>query len=149
MKSMTHQKSARNPMGPNDCSENEAWDFSMGSCRQLAMYGMPMNMWMIHGNGFLVQTVAEGSRGRNRFAIPNMIIAETGRSVGDNHYIDANLMMTFERWTFPKDGYPEIFQIGERNEDDQPYVDGQHPHSSPTGRHNGRLPPRPPPPHHC
>lgn len=131
MKAMDHQMTGKMPMGPADCKENEVWDYSMASCRQLAMAGMPMNMWMIHGNAFLVQTIEEGSRGRNRFAVPNMLMTEAGRSVDDKQYIDVNLMMTFERWTFPKDGYPEVYQIGERNEDDQPYIDGQHPHSSP------------------
>jgi len=119
------------PMGTKGCSENEVWDFSTGSCSQLAMADMPMSMWMLHGNAFLVQTFQEGSRGHNRFAAPNMIMAEAGRSIGNRHYVDANLMLTFERWTFPKEGYPELFQIGEQNEDDEPYVDGQHPHSSP------------------
>ncbi|OYZ21747.1 MAG: hypothetical protein B7Y39_08570 [Bdellovibrio sp. 28-41-41] len=119
------------PRGAKDCSENEVWDYSTASCRSLAMAGMPMTMWMLHGNAFFVQTTQEGPRGNNRFAVPNMIMSEAGRSVGDNHYVDVNLMMTFEKWTFPKEGYPELFQIGEKNEDDKPYIDGQHPHSSP------------------
>lgn len=119
------------PMGPKDCSESEVWDYSMGSCRHLAMSEMPMSHWMLHGNAFLVQSFQEGPRGHNRFAAPNMIMAETGKSIGDRHYIDTNLMLTFEKWIFPKKGYPELFQIGEQNEDDEPYIDGQHPHSSP------------------
>ena len=131
MKNMKQESSGHTAMGPRDCDENQVWDYSFGSCRQLVMAGMPMSMWMIHGNAFLVQTVQEGARGRNRFTVPNMVMAEAGRSVGNKHYLDANLMLTAERWTYPKEGYPELFQIGERNQDDQPYVDGQHPHSSP------------------
>lgn len=126
-----HSMTSEMPMGAKDCSENEVWDYSTASCRQLAMAGKPMSMWMLHGNAFLVQTIQAGPRGHNRFAVPNMLMSEVGRSIGDRHYIDANLMMTFEKWTFPKEGYPELFQIGEKNEDDRPYVDGQHPHSSP------------------
>lgn len=127
----SHSMKSEMPMGPKDCSEMEVWDYSTASCRQLAMAGMPMSMWMLHGNAFLVQTYQEGPRGHDRFAVPNMIMSEVGRSVGDRHYVDANLMLTFEKWTFPKEGYPEVFQIGEKNEDGQPYIDGQHPHSSP------------------
>jgi hypothetical protein len=119
------------PMGPSDCSEMEVWDYSMAMCQPLAMSNMPMEMWMIHGNGFLVQTFQEGPRGRNRLASPNMIMADVGRTVLDRQYLNVNLMLTFERWTLPKEGYPEPLQIGERNEDENPYIDGQHPHSSP------------------
>jgi hypothetical protein len=125
---MSHQKM---PMGPEDCSEMEVWDYSMAMCQPLAMAGMPMGLWMAHGNAFLVQTRAEGPRGRDRFAIPNMIMADAGHTLGDRHYFNANLMLTFERWTFPKEGYPELLQIGERDQDDRPYIDAQHPHSSP------------------
>jgi hypothetical protein len=125
---MDHQEM---PMSPKDCSEMEVWDYSIAMCQPLPMAGMPMGMWMVHGNAFFVQTVAEGPRARNQFAVPNMIMADAGHTLGDRHYFNANLMLTFERWTFPKDGYPELLQIGERNEDDRPYIDGQHPHSSP------------------
>lgn len=73
------------PMAPGDCAEHEVWDYSMATCRKLSMPGMPMSMWMIHGNGFLVQTFQEGQRGRDEFAIPNMIMSEVGRSLGDRH----------------------------------------------------------------
>ena len=77
----SHSMKSEMAMGPKDCSENEVWDYSMASCRQLAMAGMPMSMWMIHGNAFLVQTYQEGPRGNNRFAVPNMVMSEIGRSV--------------------------------------------------------------------
>lgn len=128
---MGHLNHAKMPMNPKDCSEMEIWDYSTATCQPLTMAGMPMGMWMAHGNAFLVQTIAEGPRGRNRFAAPNMIMVDAGHTVGDRHYLNVNLMLTFERWTFPKDGYPELLQIGERDEDDRPYIDGQHPHSSP------------------
>lgn len=130
-KNMSLKNHSKMPMRAGDCDENQTWDYSMGSCRQLAMADMPMSMWMVHGNAFLVQTFQEGPRGRNRIAAPNMVMAEAGRSVGSKHFIDVNLMLTAERWTFPKEGYPELYQIGERNEDEKPYIDGQHPHSSP------------------
>jgi len=119
------------PMGPMDCSDSELWDFSFGSCQPLNMGEPSVKMWMIHGNAFLVQTIAEGPRGRDQFASPNMLMSDIGSSIGERHYLNLNLMLTAEKWTFPKRGYPELLQIGEHDEEDQPYIDGQHPHSSP------------------
>lgn len=118
-------------MSAKDCTKDQVWDHSMGSCRQLAMLNMPMAMWMVHANAFLVQTASQGPRGYDYFAAPNILMLEGGKSAGDRHYLDVNLMLTLERWTFPKSGYPETFQIGEKNENEQPYIDAQHPHSSP------------------
>lgn len=118
-------------MSPKDCSEMMIWDFETASCQPLAMAEMPMKMWMIHGNAFLVQGFLEGPRGRNQFSVPNMIMGDIGSSLGERHYINLDLMLTFEKWTFPSSGYPELFQIGERDKNDKPYIDAQHPHSSP------------------
>ena len=117
-------------MGQEDCSEMMVWERTTSSCIALPMATMPMGMWMVHGNGFLVQNSSEGPRGRNRLSAPHMLMADVGHSYG-NQYFNADVMLTFERWTFPKDGNPLLLQIGEVNEDNQPYIDGQHPHSSP------------------
>jgi hypothetical protein len=119
------------PMGPSDCSEMEAWDFASGMCMPLAMKDMPMKMFMLHYNSFFVQTVEEGRRGRNSFSVPNMFMLDAGSSIGDRHYLNVDLMGTFERWTFPENGTPELLQIGEENANHVPYLDAQHPHSSP------------------
>lgn len=121
----------RMPMGPADCSEMEFWDYGAGMCLPFTMPGMPMSMAMLHGNAFLVGVSEEGPRGKKTLASPNMLMADVGRSVSDSHYVSVNLMLTLERWTFPKEGYPELLQIGEQNEDEIPYIDAQHPHSSP------------------
>lgn len=114
-----------------DCSEMEVWDFSTAMCQPLAMSGMSMSMLMLHGSIFGVQSFQSGLRGRNAFAAPSMLMADLGKNVGDAHYLSADLMLTFERWTFPERGYPLFGQIGERNAQGQPYLDAQHPHSSP------------------
>lgn len=119
------------PMGPKDCSEMTVWDYSFGSCIPVPTAGMPMRVWMLHGNAFLVQTLAEGPRGRNELAAPNMVMGGIGQTIGGKHYFNLNVMLTFERWTFPERGYPELLQIGERDASDRPYIDAQHPHSSP------------------
>lgn len=117
-------------MGPEDCADMMAWDMTSSSCIVLPMEDMPMSMWMVHGNGFLVQSFQPVPRGKNRVSSPNMLMAAAGKSYGNN-YVEVNLMLTAERWTFPKAGYPELLQIGERDADRQPYIDAQHPHSSP------------------
>ncbi len=117
-------------MGPEDCSEMMVWERTTLSCIPLPMDEMPMGMWMVHGNGFLVQNSAESVRGRSRLTAPHMLMTDVGHSYG-NHYLNADFMLTLERWTFPKDGNPLLLQIGEVNQDNQPYIDAQHPHSSP------------------
>ncbi|HVK61884.1 MAG TPA: hypothetical protein VM432_10055 [Bdellovibrionales bacterium] len=129
--SVTTEESSNRSSGLRECSEMEVWDYSHSMCMPLAMAGMPMQMAMLHYNSFFVQTFAEGPRGRNEFSIPNMFMADVGSSIGDHHYLNLELMGTFERWTFPEDGYPELLQIGEENARHKPYVDAQHPHSSP------------------
>lgn len=110
------------------CGAMMVFDKPLGLC-----IGLPkdnMGMWMIHGNSFAVQSIQPKPRGLNRFSIPNMLMTTAGKSYGNN-YLELNLMLTAERWTFPKEGYPELLQIGERNENGVPYIDAQHPHSSP------------------
>jgi hypothetical protein len=119
------------PMGPADCGHMETWDFSNGMCMPLAMKGMPMKMLMLHYNSFFTQTIEEGPRGRNAFSVPNMLMLDAGTSIGDRHYVNLEFMATAERWTFPDNGTPELLQIGEENANHIPYIDAQHPHSSP------------------
>lgn len=119
------------PMGPADCGDMEIWDYAEGMCLPFAMPGMPMSMVMVHGNGFAAQTVSEKPRGQDAFSVPNMFMVDAGKSVGDRHYVNLDFMGTLERWTFPTAGSPELLQIGEENAAGQPYVDAQHPHSSP------------------
>jgi hypothetical protein len=122
---------AEAPSLPSDCGSMEAWDFSMGMCMPLAMARMPMKMAMLQYNSFITHTNEQGPRGRNAMSIPNMIMADVGSSIGDKHYLNLDVMGTFERWTFPEDGTPELLQIGEENARHEPFLDAQHPHSSP------------------
>ncbi|MGZ3722479.1 MAG: hypothetical protein ACXVA9_06095, partial [Bdellovibrionales bacterium] len=62
---------------------------------------------------------------------PNMIMIDAGQSLGDLHYINIDFMGTIEKWTVPHDGNPELLQIGEHQADGSPFLDAQHPHSSP------------------
>lgn len=127
---MNHSQTGE-AMRPSDCNEMMIWDYHTSNCKPLPMKDMPMKMWMVHGNAFFVQPFLEGERGRNQFSIPNMLMGDFGSSLGDRHYLNLNLMLTFEKWTFPARGYPELFQIGEKDAQEKPYIDSQHPHSSP------------------
>jgi hypothetical protein len=114
-----------------DCDEMSVFDPSMGMCEPLPMPGMPMKMAMVHGNIFGVRVWQEGPRGVDGYAAPNMVMGDLGSSVGDRQYVNLDLMATAERWTFPYRGYPLLLQIGEENQQGVPFVDAQHPHSSP------------------
>ncbi len=114
-----------------ECSAMEVWDYSSAMCKPFPMRGMPMTMAMLHGNAFFVGITESGKRGRTQIAAPNMVMADLGKSLGDNQYVNLELMATAEKWTFPKSGYPELIQTGEQNENHIPFIDAQHPHSSP------------------
>jgi len=118
-------------LGPSDCSEMMVFDPGMWMCMPLAMEGMPMKMLMIHGQLSGGQIVEEGPRGRSSLFSTSMVMFDLGTSLGSSHYLNLDFMGTAERWTFPAAGYPELLQIGERNSDGVPFLDSQHPHSSP------------------
>ena len=119
--------------GPSECADMEVWDYGMAMCMPLPMKDMPqkMTMLMLHGHAFGVFTSEAGPRGVRKFSAPNVFMADLGRSVGDLQYVNLDLMGTFEKWTFASSGYPELLQVGERNAQGEPFIDAQHPHSSP------------------
>jgi hypothetical protein len=119
------------PRDASDCSSMDLWDVGMGMCMPFPMPGMSMSMFMLRANAFATQVYQTGPRGTNGFAVPDMAMADLGTTVADRHYLNVDLMLTAEKWAFPSGGYPELLQIGEVNAQGIPYVDAQHPHSSP------------------
>lgn len=115
---------------PWDCAENEYWNALTLMCQRRPAKEDFRHI-MVHGNAFAVGTSMSGPRGGQKFAVPNMLMVNWGGGLSENHAINADLMLTAERWTFPRTGYPELFQIGELRSDGRPYIDYQHPHSSP------------------
>ncbi len=113
------------------CGDMETWDYGMGMCMPMAMAGMPMKMIMFHGNSFFMETLEEKPRGRDAFSVPDMFMLDVGSSVGDRHYFNLDFMGTAELWTVPNNGTPEFLQIGENQSNGIPFLDAQHPHSSP------------------
>lgn len=115
----------------DDCDEMTVWDAPMGMCMPLAGPDMTMRMLMLRGNLFIDEIAETGPRGRPAFVVPNMVMADVGTTIGSAHYLNLDLMLTAEKWTFPSTGSPQLLQVGEENAQGQPYVDAQHPHSSP------------------
>ncbi len=116
---------------PSDCGDMSVWDAEIAMCMPLPMAGMPMRMFMLHGNLFGTQPWQQGPRGRQAFSSSQMIMMDAGTSIGDTHYLNVDLMLTAEKWTVPSGGSPLLLQIGDQNLAGVPYLDAQHPHSSP------------------
>lgn len=87
--------------------------------------------FMIHGYVYAVGTSESGPRGVNSLSSPNMLMATWDHSVSESQTLGVELMLTAEKWTLPAAGYPELLQVGEAHADGSPYIDYQHPHSSP------------------
>lgn len=119
------------PRDASDCTSMDLWDVGMGMCMPFPMAGMSMKMFMLRTNLFATQVYQTGPRGSNGFAVPDMTMADLGTTLGDRQYINLDLMLTAEKWLFPATGYPELLQIGESNAQGVPFIDAQHPHSSP------------------
>jgi hypothetical protein len=133
-----HNEMASMPLpqlGPADCPGSMVWDYVMGMCMPRAVVRDAdrgsMQMTMFQQNIFATQSFQEGPRGRNVFAVPNMFMLDHGATIGNRHYVNLDLMATLEKWTFPEAGYPELLQIGEHQHNGRPFIDAQHPHSSP------------------
>jgi hypothetical protein len=127
---ITSASAAKTAWSPGDCSDEEFWVPETGMCKPRPSE-QDFEHIMVHGNGFLVGTSESGSRGVNKLASPNMLMADWGGTLAADHYFEGELMMTFEKWTFPNSGYPELLQVGEARANGSPYYDFQHPHSSP------------------
>jgi len=112
------------------CQPNEAWDNAMSMCMPSAGSSAK---WHISAqlNVFGVLSALPGPRGVTQFAAPNMFMLDVGRSLGQRHFANLDLMGATELWTYPQRGYPELLQIGEEHSDGEPFIDAQHPHTSP------------------
>lgn len=111
------------------CGGIETRDHAMGLCMPMAMDGV--HKIMLRENGFGVYNLQQGPRGRGAFAAPNLITLDIGRSVENRNYVNLDVAATFEKWTYPYKGYPQLLQTGLRNSMGDSFVDSQHPRSSP------------------
>jgi hypothetical protein len=114
-----------------DCGADSVWDLQASMCMPLGKIGETTSMAMVHGNLFLVGLSGQSPRMRTALAAPNMFMLDAGTNFESRHYFNIDLMGTFENYTFPASGYPELMQVGEHDSLGRPYVDAQHPHSTP------------------
>ncbi len=112
-----------------ECPPNEHWDDSMNMC--MPGGGDNKAMVMFHYNQFVVLTDGSGPRGRSALTAPNMWMLMIDKKTSDRNSVGMNWMGTTDLWTVPKRGTPELLQTGEANKDGVPFIDAQHPHSSP------------------
>jgi hypothetical protein len=113
------------------CDEMTVFNPSTSMCEAYPMADMPMKMIMVHGNIFGTHIWEEGPRAQDAWASTSMIMGDFGTTLGSHHYLNLDVMATAEKWTLPDRGYPLLLQTGESNNQGQPFIDDQHPHSSP------------------
>jgi hypothetical protein len=112
--------------GPHDCGANGHWDDGMHMC-------MPNGDTTLgfHINQYLVGITESGPRGRTALSAPNMFMLTFQQKIAKCDSVKVQWMGTTDKWTVPTNGTPELLQTGEANQAGVPYVDAQHPHSSP------------------
>jgi hypothetical protein len=113
------------------CALNEAWDNSMNMCMPSASSAGSRTLVSGQFNIFGVFSLMQGPRGVDQFAAPDMFMLDVARAFTSRQLFGLDLMGTTELWTYPQRGYPQLLQIGEEHSDGQPFVDAQHPHTSP------------------
>jgi hypothetical protein len=113
------------------CAADESWDNTMSMCMPSPGPGTPQTLVTGRFNVFGVFSDVPGPRGIEQFAAPDMLMLDVARAVGDRQLLNLDLMGTTDLWTYSRRGYPELLQIGEERGDGSPYIDAQHPHSTP------------------
>jgi hypothetical protein len=95
---------------------------------QHAQMGMSACGWQFMQDGVLfgVFNKQGGPRGVDEFKAPNWWMGMLTRKVGSSQ-LTFNTMLSLDPLTAGKDGYAEIFQVGEAL-DGRPLIDRQHPH---------------------
>lgn len=114
--------------GPMQCSTGCEWNSTHGMC--MPSVGARTNL-NFHVNQFLVTSSGSGPRGRNSVSAPNMWMLEADHQLTSRNTISVNWMGTTDKWSIPKSGYPLLLQTGEADAQGRPYIDAQHPHTSP------------------
>ncbi len=84
-----------------------------------------------HLNQFFVAGETSGPRGRHEVYSPGMWMLDATKLLSNSNQLKAEFMGTTDKWLIPNRGYPELYQTGEANLAGRPYIDAQHPHSSP------------------
>jgi hypothetical protein len=122
---------AQDAASPASCTADESWDAAMGMCMPASGAGTGRTLVSGRFNVFGVFSDVPGPRGIEQFAAPDMFMLDVGRALDPRQFLNLDLMGTTELWTYSRRGYPELLQIGEERSDGSPYIDAQHPHTSP------------------
>jgi hypothetical protein len=117
-------------ISPDGCGTEGYFHFGMAMClsrpRAAGRFsGMAM------GNLFLALDAVQGPRGDLQIAAPDWAMFNLGVDLARWNRLELDVMLTAERWLFPSRGYPLLLQIGEADDRGRPFIDAQHPHSSP------------------
>ncbi|HWE31396.1 MAG TPA: hypothetical protein VHB97_25500, partial [Polyangia bacterium] len=115
---------------PDRCAGNEYWSFGMSMCMPRPERRGEARA-MVMGALFLADVGVSGRRSAHDLVAPNWLMLDGGVDLARWNRLELDAMLTAERWTYPDSGYPLPFQVGEANEHGVPFVDAQHPHSSP------------------
>jgi hypothetical protein len=115
---------------PDGCGDGSYFHFGMSMCLpKPTMLGHFSGMAM--GNVFFAFNYVDGPRGRMALAAPDWLMFDMGVDLARWNRLELDVMLTFERWLYPDAGWPEALQIGESDAQGRPFIDAQHPHSSP------------------
>lgn len=112
--------------GPEECGPDEYWDEAMQMCMPNGKTSLSF-----HANQFLVGLTGSGPRGRTAFSAPNMFMLTFQQRISACDSVRVEWMGTTDKWTTPTKGTPLLLQTGESNKNGVPFIDAQHPHSSP------------------
>ena len=113
-----------------DCEPLKEWDPLSATCRSLPANEVNLSEFNFRENIFFVGTSEQSTRGRMSLSSPNTVFASYGRTLDQKNYLSLDLTATAERFSFPTSGYPELLQIGEKDEIGRSYIDNQHPRAS-------------------
>lgn len=113
------------------CATGERWDAPMAMCMPAIGPDAAGTALSAQFQASLVLSGLPGPRGNSGLAAPNHFMLAATRATGANQQLSLVLMGTGELWSYPATGYPELLQVGEQRANGQPFIDAQHPHSSP------------------
>lgn len=111
---------------PEECGPDEYWDEAMQICMPLGKTSLSF-----HANQFLIGLTGSGPRGRTAFSAPNMFMVNFQQRISACDSVKVQWMGTTDKWTTPTKGTPLLLQTGESDKNGVPFIDAQHPHTSP------------------
>ena len=124
------------------CMETKAQSHKTGTCPegehpdpQMGGMCMPVGTGkynlLMHASQYLIGISESGPRGRMAISSPDMFTVEFEKRISVCDQIKVTYMGSFDKWLTPSKGTPELLQVGEANLKGDPYIDAQHPHTSP------------------